>query len=378
MNSSGWTSRRRTAPGCGASSSVARQAIVSVWLNVSARADAVPQRRRCGSVGRQCVVIDGLQSRRRVAAIVGRRSVSWPVRARNTSSSVGLAHASPTRCRAVPRAARSARRRRWSASASGDVEAARLRGQHRLLAEHPRDDAPRPRRCGRGSASRSCSVESPTDGLELVGRALGDLAAAVDDRDPVGELVGLVEVLRGEQHRAAVARRASRIVSHIWPRVRGSRPVVGSSRKISGGRRIRLAARSSRRRMPPENFAIGRSAASSRPNCASRSSARRPRLAAGQPEQPAEQPQVLAGGEVLVDRGVLPGDADAAGGPRAGCVRDVDAEDLGLAAVDRQQRREHLRASWSCRRRWGRARRRPRRGGRRGRCRRRRGRRRSS
>ena len=44
------------------------------------------------------------------------------------------------------------------------------------------------------------------------------------------------------------------MVSHIWPRVRGSSPVVGSSRKISGGRVIRLAARSSRRRMPPENW----------------------------------------------------------------------------------------------------------------------------
>ncbi len=59
---------------------------------------------------------------------------------------------------------------------------------------------------------------------------------------------------------------SSRIVVHIWPRVRGSSPVVGSSRKISGGRVIRLAARSSRRRMPPENWAICLVAASSSPN----------------------------------------------------------------------------------------------------------------
>src|SRR4051812_5823461 len=64
-----------------------------------------------------------------------------------------------------------------------------------------------------------------------------------------------------------------RIVSHIWPRVRGSRPVVGSSRKISGGRVIRLAARSRRRRMPPENCESGRAAASSSPNCTSSRSA---------------------------------------------------------------------------------------------------------
>ena len=66
---------------------------------------------------------------------------------------------------------------------------------------------------------------------------------------------------------------SSRMVSHICPRVRGSRPVVGSSRKISGGRLIRLAARSSRRRMPPEYFAMALSPASSRPNRPRRSSA---------------------------------------------------------------------------------------------------------
>jgi hypothetical protein len=37
--------------------------------------------------------------------------------------------------------------------------------------------------------------------LQLVGRALGDHCAAVDHGDAVGELVGLVEVLRRQQHR---------------------------------------------------------------------------------------------------------------------------------------------------------------------------------
>jgi len=35
--------------------------------------------------------------------------------------------------------------------------------------------------------------------------AVGDDPALVEDRDPVRELLGLVEVLRGEQHRGAVA-----------------------------------------------------------------------------------------------------------------------------------------------------------------------------
>ena len=45
-------------------------------------------------------------------------------------------------------------------------------------------------------------------GLELVGGAAGDRPAVVDDEDVVGELVGLLEVLRGEQQRGAAARRA--------------------------------------------------------------------------------------------------------------------------------------------------------------------------
>ena len=41
-------------------------------------------------------------------------------------------------------------------------------------------------------------------GLELGGRALGDQAPAVEQPDGVGELVGLLEVLRGEEDRHAV------------------------------------------------------------------------------------------------------------------------------------------------------------------------------
>ena len=168
------------------------------------------------------------------------------------------------------------------------------------------------------------------------------------------------------------------MVSHIWPRVRGSRPVVGSSRKISGGREIRLAARSSRRRMPPENCEICLSPASSRPNRPSRSSAVDAGLLLVDAEQPAEQVEVLAGGEVLVDRGVLAGHADQLA-HHVRVLLDVDAEDLGAAAVHRAAGSRASGASWSCRRRWARGRRRPRRGGPPGRCRRRpAGRRRSS
>ena len=59
-------------------------------------------------------------------------------------------------------------------------------------------------RCS-GSSSRTCSAPEPDRRLELAGRALGDHAAVVDDGDPLGELVGLVEVLRAEQDRRPLA-----------------------------------------------------------------------------------------------------------------------------------------------------------------------------
>ena len=45
--------------------------------------------------------------------------------------------------------------------------------------------------------------------LELVGRAAGDDLAVVDDRDRVGELVRLLEVLRRQQQRRPFADEAS-------------------------------------------------------------------------------------------------------------------------------------------------------------------------
>ena len=70
----------------------------------------------------------------------------------------------------------------------------------------------------------------------------------------------------------------SRTRSRSWSqrplRLFGSRPVVGSSRKSTLGRPTRLAARSRRRRMPPEKVFTSVSAASTRSSCSRSSPAR--------------------------------------------------------------------------------------------------------
>ena len=222
------------------------------------------------------------------------------------------------------RAGRSSTSTAWSLRWQRDVHPPRLRGQHRLLAEH----ATRPRPAAAAMSSRDDQPQlqrraaRPTD-LSSSEVPSATLTAAVDHRDPVGELVGLVEVLRGEQDRAAVARPARGWWSHIWPRVRGSRPVVGSSRKISGGRRDQaggevepaahaageLRDRLVGRLLEPELLEQVQPAVA-------RASARR------RPWRRPKSHQVLGGGQVLVDRGVLAGDAEElADDVRAACAR---------------------------------------------------------
>ena len=70
------------------------------------------------------------------------------------------------------------------------------------------------------SSSRTCSAPWPTDALSCDGRALGDDLAAVDDRDAVGELVGLVEVLGAEQHGRALRGERADDVPHLVARAR--------------------------------------------------------------------------------------------------------------------------------------------------------------
>ena len=84
------------------------------------------------------------------------------------------------------------------------------------------------------------------------GGALGDEPAVVEHGDPVGELVGLVQVLRGQEDRSRRRRRGRGRSATSSARLRGSRPVVGSSRKT-----IRGSPTSAHRQVEPAAHAAG-------------------------------------------------------------------------------------------------------------------------
>ena len=126
-----------------------------------------------------------------------------------------------------------------------------------------------------------------------------------------------------------------RMVCHMSVRLLGSRPVVGSSKKTIGASPTRLMAMSSRRRIPPEKVSRRRSAASPRSNLSSRSAA----VCRGSATvaQLAHQQQVLAGGEHVVDRGELSGQADLLA-DLGGLLGDVEPGDARRAPVGVEQR----------------------------------------
>ena len=137
--------------------------------------------------------------------------------------------------------------------------------------------------CGDPFSPRDRMHARPADlRLELRRRSLGDDLALVDDADPVGEEVRLLEVLRRQEHRdALLAPQPRDLLPERGPALR-IEPVVGSSRKrIRGRGRARApdrAAASCRPSRPPTQ----RSLASSRPT-PEQLSIRAPRRSSGTP-----------------------------------------------------------------------------------------------
>ena len=158
--------------------------------------------------------------------------------------------------------------------------------------------APRTPRRRRSTRSSRCSA---TRRLSSAGGALGDDPAAVDDGDPVGQAVGLLEVLRGEEDRHAVAPTSS--VDDLPHRLAAARVEPGGRLVEEDHRRVADEARGE---VEPAAHAAGvggDAPAARRPSGRSARAARprapAPPRAAGR--QAAHHPQVLGAGLQLVD-----------------------------------------------------------------------------
>ena len=172
--------------------------------------------------------------------------------------------------------------------------------------------------------------------LELVPGSLRDHLPPVDDRDPVGQLIGFLQVLGGQQQRRPLAPQ----LAHDGP------DLVAAARIQARGRLVEeqhLRARQQARR-DVELAAHAAGVGPGRPVSRLRQVEPLEQLAgaaagllAGQLEQAAEHLQVLAPGQQLVDRRELPRQADQLA-DSGRLPRDVAAEDLRPARIRRQQR----------------------------------------
>ena len=137
-------------------------------------------------------------------------------------------------------------------------------------------------RAARGRRATTSTVGRPISAFSAVGRALGDDLPVVDDPDPVGEDVGLLQVLRGQEDGHAVLLRE--------PADLAARARSGSAdRGRSSARRGRASAGGGRAR------ARGRGGASSRPSTCARGGRRRGEADALEQLVPAPRALVAAG-----------------------------------------------------------------------------------
>src|ERR1700722_9828463 len=159
--------------------------------------------------------------------------------------------------------------------------------------------------------------------LEFGQGAVDDDPAVVEDRDPVGQLLGLVQVLGGEQHRRAARGEFPDGLPHLGACLRvqpGRRLVEEDDRRIpdEAHRDVEPAAHAAGVRRCPPGARPGQREAPQQVI----------RFSAGVLEvpQPGDEDEVLPPAEDLIDGRELPGEADGltgVGGPR----RDVEAVD---------------------------------------------------
>ena len=191
--------------------------------------------------------------------------------------------------------------------------------------------------------------------LELVGGALGHDPAVVEQRDPVGELVRLLQLLGGEQDGDAAGGQVADDLPHGPPAAR-----VQSGRGLVQEDQPRVADQGHGQVEPPPHPArvgAGQLAGGvGEVELAEQVGRPAPPLGAAQVMQVGHQEQVLGAGEQVVDGGELAGDADrgpdrvrrggqvVAGHPQLAAVGfdqgGQDLDDGGLAGPVRAEERE--------------------------------------
>ena len=257
-----------------------------------------------------------------------------PVTARNTSSSVGSststastsmpASSSARTTGAIARAPSGRAQHQAAAVALGAV-AVRGDDRHRLGAP-------------RGVDQLDVQMRVADALLEVVRRALGDDVPAVDDADAVGELLGLLEVLRREEDRRAVVVEQPHLA-----------PERGAARRVQARRRLveeqdpgpvherhrEVQAPAHAAGVRPEPPVAGVDELDAREQVVPALA----RLGAAQAVERALQAQQLAAGHQRVERGLLERDADRPADLR-GLRDDVEAGDDRAPGRRAQQRRE--------------------------------------
>lgn len=125
----------------------------------------------------------------------------------------------------------------------------------------PRVIEDRPRGVSRQDAGGDAAR---TRGSDVVRRVIGDDPTVLDEDDPVRELVRLLDVVGGEDNRAATVRVLVDALPEGPPGLRASTSMaaVGSSRIISSGFGMRAIPKRTRWISPPEHVEIFRSASS--------------------------------------------------------------------------------------------------------------------
>ena len=194
----------------------------------------------------------------------------------------------------------------------------------------------------RTSSAGSCATISirspPTCDFSSICRTARDDPPLVDDRDLVRELVGLLEVLGGEEQRRALA--------HLGP---DHVPHAESAARVEPGRRLveeedaRPAGQRRREVEPPAHPArVGLGDAVCgvlELEALEQLVGARAGLLFREVVEPSEHPEVLASGQVLVHGRVLAGEADRLA-HRLRFADDVEARHACAAGIRLQQRRE--------------------------------------